>query len=307
MPDSDPTRKGSGPTQQELGAARQESGPARQGLGAARQNPGSARQGSSPARQGLGAARQNLRAFEQLAAQQTPIHRLHPLAKLLATAAFIVAVASFGRYSCLALAPYLFYPFILMALADLPYRILLTRLLVALPFCLFAGISNAILEQEAAITIGNITLSLGMLSLATILLKMYLCVMAALLLVATTPFAELSAQLRRMHVPAAFVLSFEMAYRYIGVLLEEAGSMRTAYALRSGTAKAIELGHMGPFVGQLLLRGLDRAERVYAAMCCRGYSPDFIPVSRQRLAGADFLFMAAVVVPALALRLMAIG
>jgi cobalt/nickel transport system permease protein len=159
--------------------------------------------------------------MENLATGQTAIHRLHPLAKLLSALVFIFFVASFGRYDFAHLAPYLFYPFIMMALAELPYRLLLPRVLIALPFCLFAGISNVIFDKAAAFSVGGVTVSLGVLSLATILLKMYLCVMAALLLVATTPFTELTAQLRRLHAPMVFVMVFEMTFRYIGVLLEE--------------------------------------------------------------------------------------
>ena len=243
-----------------------------------------------------------LRALENLSAGRTVIHRLHPFAKLLTAFVFIVVVASFGRYDFARLAPYLFYPFVMMALAELPYRLLLLRMLIALPFCLFAGISNVIFDRAAAFTVGAVTVSLGMLSLVTILLKMYLCVMAALLLVATTPFTELTAQLRRFHTPAVFVIVFDMTFRYIGVLLEEVYSMTTAYKLRSGNKNALEMRHMGPFVGQLLLRGFDRAERVHAAMRCRGYSLYRIIPARRDIERGDALFLSAVCLPSLLLR-----
>jgi len=244
----------------------------------------------------------NIRALETLAAGQTAIHRLHPLIKLLSAIVYIVLVVSFGRYDFARLAPYLFYPFVMMALAELPYKLLLARVLIALPFCLFAGISNVVFDKAAAFDIGGFTVSLGVLSLATILLKMYLCVMAALLLVATTPFTELAAQLRRLRVPMVFVLIFEMTFRYIGVLLEEVHSMTTAYKLRSGNKKALEMRHMGSFAGQLLLRGFDRAERVHAAMRCRGYSLKHVPSARRRLQYTDALVFAAVCLPSLLLR-----
>jgi len=243
-----------------------------------------------------------LRALENLSAGQTAVHRLHPLIKILSALLFIIFAASFGRYDFIRLAPYLFYPFVMMAIAELPYKLLLSRVLIALPFCLFAGISNVIFDRSAAFTVSGITVSLGVLSLATILLKMYLCVMAALVLVATTPFTELTAELRRIHVPMVFVMIFEMTFRYIGVLLEEVHVMTTAYKLRSGTKKALEMRHMGSFVGQILLRGFDRAERVHAAMRCRGYSLKNIPPARKKLQTADILALAAVCIPAILLR-----
>ena len=219
----------------------------------------------------MGARVFELRVLESLAAGKTAVHRLHPLTKLLSTFTFIVVVVSFGRYDFVRIAPYLFYPFVMMALAELPYKVLLARVLIAAPFCLFAGLSNVIIDRAEAFNVGGISVSLGVVSLATILLKMYLSVMAALLLAATTPFTKLAAQLRRLRVPAVFVMVFEVTFRYIGVLLEEAWSMTIAYRLRSGAKKALDMKHMGSFVGQLLLRGFDRAERVHAAMLCRGH------------------------------------
>ena len=244
----------------------------------------------------LSARVHELRVLETLSAQRTAVHYLHPLVKLLSTFVFIVFVASFGRYDFVRLTPYLFYPFVVTAFAELPYRPLLSRVLIALPFCLFAGISNVILDP---------TVSRGVLSLATILLKMYLCVMAALLLVATTPFTELTAQLRRLHVPMVFVMVFEMTFRYIGVLMEEAYSMTTAYKLRSGNKsnkRALEMRHMGSFVGQLLLRGFDRAERVHAAMRCRGYSLRHLQPPRRQLQFLDVLVLTTTCLSSLLLR-----
>ena len=251
----------------------------------------------------IGARVHELRALDSLASGRTAVHRLHPLVKLLSALIFIVSVASFGPFDFMRLAPYLFYPFIMMALAELPYKLLLLRVLIALPFCLFAGISNAVFIRETAFTVGGISVSLGILSLATILLKMYLCVMAALLLIATTPFTELTAQLRRLHMPVVFVMIFEMTYRYIGVLFEEAHSMALAYRLRSGNKKNLEMRHMGAFIGQLVLRGFDRAERIHAAMCCRGYSLKHVPPARRQLQCSDWLTLAAVGLASVMMRL----
>jgi len=248
-----------------------------------------------------------LRSLENLSAGQTAVHRLHPLTKIVSALTFIVVVISFNRYDIVRLAPYLFYPFVVMALAGLPYKLLLPRLLIALPFCLLAGLSNVIFDRAAAFTVGGVTVSLGALSLATILLKMYLCVMSALMLVATTPFTELAAQLRRLRVPMAFVMVLEMTFRYIGVLLEEVYAMTMAYKLRSGTKRALNMRHTGSFVGQILLRGFDRAERVHAAMLCRGYSLKHIPPARKRFQIPDLLTLAAVCLPSILLRFINFG
>jgi cobalt/nickel transport system permease protein len=250
----------------------------------------------------LSARVHELRALENLSAGKTMIHRLHPLVKIISAFVFIVTVASFGRYEFQRLVPYVFYPFVMMAFAELPYKVLLTRVAIALPFCLFAGISNVIFERETAFTIGGIAVSYGVVSLATILLKMYLCVMAVLILIATTPFTELTAQLRRMRMPMIFVMVFETTFRYISVLLEEVHSMIIAYKLRSGVKKAIDMKHMGTFVGQLVLRGFDRAERVHMAMRCRGYSLNSVPAAPRKLKASDILLLLVVCLPVILLR-----
>ena len=235
-----------------------------------------------------------LYALEQLSAGSTYIHRLHPLAKLLASAVFIITVVSFNRYALGRLIPYIFYPMILMALSETPYAMLFKRFLVALPFCLFAGISNVLFDRTAAFALGGITVSYGAVSLITILFRTYLCVMAVLLLVSVTPLSALTNAMRRLQIPNIFIIMFEMTYRYIGILLNEAHSMNVAYSLRSTGRRGIEMRDMGGFAGQLLIRSFDRADRVYNAMKCRGYALQNLAANSRKLALSDIVFFAAV-------------
>jgi len=241
-----------------------------------------------------------LYALEQLAAGNTCIHRLNPLVKLLTAAIFIITVVSFNRYALGRLIPYIFYPALLMALSETPYTILFKRFLIALPFCLFAGISNIIFDS--ALIIGGLPISRGVISFFSIFFKTYLCVMAILILVSVTRFSEFTNTLRRLRVPSFFIIMFELTYRYIGVLLNEAYSMSIAYFLRSPNRKGIEMRDMGSFAGQLLIHSFDRAERVYNAMKCRGYALGYIPgyalknatQNYRRLTLHDIIFFAVV-------------
>ena len=230
-------------------------------------------------------------ALEYLASGSTCIHRLHPMVKLLASTVFIVTVVSFDKYSLRRLIPYVFYPALLMAFSETPYSMLLKRFFIALPFCLFAGISNVILDRTPVFEIAGIMVSGGVISLFTILFKTYLCVMAVLILVSVTPLSELSGEMRRLRMPGIFVVMFELTYRYIGVLLNEAYSMNIAYSLRSPKGRGIEMRDVGSFAGQLLIRSFDRAERVYNAMKCRGYALQEIPRPHKRLEMKDIVFL----------------
>jgi cobalt/nickel transport system permease protein len=251
----------------------------------------------------LSAGLYEMYALEKLAGGDSCIHRLHPMVKLTTALFFVVAVASFGRYAFGRLLPYLFYPVVLMALSETPYGMLLKRFLVALPFCLFAGGANVFFDRETAFLLLGNPVSFGFLSFATVLLKAWLCVMAALILVSTTRFSELTRGLLRLRVPPVFVMVFEMTYRYVGVLFAEARSMNIAYALRGGNRKGIEMRHMGAFLGQLLLRGFDRAERIYRAMKCRGYaSPPSARGEKRAFTAGDIICAAAVFPPCFLFR-----
>jgi len=246
-------------------------------------------------------------SLEQLSAGNTVVHRLHPMSKLIVTFVFIATVISFGRHDFGRLVPFIFYPTILMALSETPYTMLLKRVLIAIPFCLFIGISNLILEQDTAFKIGTIDVSFGVLSFSVILYRVYLCVMAVLLLVAVTPFIELTAQLRRLKIPNIFTLMFEMTYRYIGVLLAEAVSMRMAYVLRGAKAKGVDIRHAGSFIGCLLLRSFARAERIYSAMKCRGYMIKNTTLARKKFCITDITYCALICVLCLLFRFVDVG
>ncbi|WP_455594524.1 hypothetical protein [Cloacibacillus porcorum] len=76
-------------------------------------------------------------SLEQLAGGGSVIHALDPRAKILGTLFYIAAVVSFGRGELSALAPFVLYPAVALALAGIPGGMIFKRSLVALPFCLF--------------------------------------------------------------------------------------------------------------------------------------------------------------------------
>jgi len=63
-------------------------------------------------------------------------------------------------------------------------------------------------------------------------------------------------------------------YRYLAVLGEEALRMTTARELRGG-GRPLSIRLYGVLIGRLLMRTWDRAERIYLAMCARGFVGNF--------------------------------
>ncbi|MCL1859177.1 MAG: cobalt ECF transporter T component CbiQ [Oscillospiraceae bacterium] len=203
----------------------------------------------------------NISNLEQLAMQKSIIHKIHPMAKLISAIVYIVVVISFSYKNITGLVPFIFYPVILISLANIPYKFLLKRTVIALPFSLMAGISNIIFMPFTD----------GMISFVAVMLKTFLTVFAALILIATTPFTEITHQLNILRIPKILCLLIVMTYRYLSVLMTEAFIMHTAYILRSHKQNGIKLKDIGFFLGQLVLKSFDRAERVYNSMKCRGF------------------------------------
>ena len=232
-----------------------------------------------------------LRRLDELASNSTFIHRVHPLAKLLTMLAFIITLASFPKYEAVGLFPLIIYPVFLLVLGDLPVVYLAKSVLWAMPFAVFIGILNPLFDRQSVL-IGGVVVPGGWLSFATILFRFALSVMAALILISTTPFAQICAALRRLGIPPLFVTQLLFLYRYLYVLIEETARMIQAASLRMGKNKGIPLPAWGSLPGHLLLRTFDRAQRIYYAMLCRGYNGRIYGGRHKRIKPKDIVYMA---------------
>lgn len=63
----------------------------------------------------------DLRLLDDLACKDTVVHRLHPLVKLLTTVIYLIVVVSFDKYEVAGLLPFLFFPVLIINLAELPW------------------------------------------------------------------------------------------------------------------------------------------------------------------------------------------
>jgi cobalt/nickel transport system permease protein len=105
-----------------------------------------------------------------------------------------------------------------------------------------------------------------------LLARSSLCLLAMLLLSATTPVSQMLAILRTLRVPALLVTTLALMHRYLHVLLEESLRMRRARASRTFTTGRRRAWYLSASVaGQLFLRSSARSERIYTAMGARGW------------------------------------
>lgn len=234
----------------------------------------------------------HLGSLDELALRDTAAARLDARAKLLVTLAYVAVVASFGRGELARLAPLALFPAVMLALGDVPLRPILVRLALASPFALGVALFEPVLDRAPAAVVLGVPVSGGWLSFASILARFALSLGAALLLVATTGFDRVAAALRRLGAPRALVVQLLFTWRYLFVLGGEGARMTRARDLRA-PERRMPLALAAQLMGVLLLRALERAQRVHAAMVCRGFDGTFPARRAARFGGPDLAFTLA--------------
>ena len=152
------------------------------------------------------------------------------------------------------------------------------------------GLFNPFFDRAPMLMLGNVPVSGGVISMVTLMLKGVFCLMASFLLIATTSIDALCAALRKLHVPGTLVTLLLLTYRYVGVMTEELAIMTDAYHLRAPGQKGIHISAWGSFLGQLLLRSMDRAQELYNSMLLRGYHDHFHYVEMKPFRMKDALY-----------------
>ncbi len=226
----------------------------------------------------------DLGLMDTLSGKDTPVHRLDPRAKLLTTLIFIITVVSFGKYEISAIIPFFIFPAVMMSLGELPFYYLFRKILIVIPFAFMIGIFNPLIDREILMRIGLFSISGGWISFCSIMVKFILTAGSVLVLIACTGFNSVCMALEKMGAPRIFAVQLLFLYRYIFVLIVEASRMANARALRSFDGKGKGMKVFGYLLGHLLLRTIDRAQRIYLAMLCRGFDGE-IRVNRHLEAG----------------------
>ncbi len=194
---------------------------------------------------------------------------------------------------------------ILATIAKLGFFRLSRTAFFALPFMLAALplVFTRPGESLGTVVLGPIVLTVsaqGLREFATIALKSWISVQAALLLSFTTPFTDLVEALRRLHLPRVMVAIIGFMYRYLAVLTDEATRLARARASRSAEAPGRRSGGpllwrarvTGGMVGSLFLRSYERSERVYAAMLARGFEGEFRSLGGRAIARSEVAWFA---------------
>jgi len=204
-------------------------------------------------------------------------HRLDPRARLLVAAAFSVVVALANRFQ--ALLPAAVGAVMLVILAGLPTGAVTRRLLVVngLVALLWLFLPFTV-RGPSWFHLGPLSVTLeGALYATRITLKSNAIVLVLIVLVSTMPVYTLGRAMRTLWVPRKIVQLFSFTYRYVHVILREYQRLITAARVR-GFRPRTNLHTYRTYallLGMLLVKSYERAERVRAAMLCRGFQGRF--------------------------------
>ena len=231
-----------------------------------------------------------LREMDELAAMHSPIHSLHPLAKLITTIAYILFTVSFGKYDLSGLIVMVLYPVLMFEISGISIKACFYKLRIVLPLVCAVGLLNPVFDRAPLLYVGSVAVSGGAISMITLMLKGIFCLTASFILVATTSMDAICAALRKLHVPNMLVTLLLLTYRYISVMIEEVSVMTTAYKLRAPGQRGLHNSAWGSFLGQLLLRSMDRAGELYSSMQLRGFYGEFWYAGVKPAKAKDYVF-----------------
>jgi cobalt/nickel transport system permease protein len=179
------------------------------------------------------------------------------------------------------------------------------RVRFILPLVLFVAVFLPFVRGGDQIEVGPLSLSAaGLAAFAAVSVKALIGTTSAVLLGATTTFPATLRALESLRVPRLIVLIAGFVYRYLFVVVEEVHRMRAALTARGYQPRSV-LGAaaIGRVATALFLRTHARGERVYLAMLSRGYRGSVPAVDALRFGATDAVFIAAVALTLLPLRL----
>ena len=151
---------------------------------------------------------------------------------------------------------------------------------------------------ETLLSFGNLHYSeQGVFQALRIVLKCNTVMLTFTALISTMEPVVLGHALDKLRVPSKLAHLFLFTLRYLTVLEGEYRQLRQAMTLRQFQPglNVHTLKTFGNLVGMLLVRALDRSERIMDAMVCRGYSGKFYTMRHYVIRMIDVGAMALVI------------
>lgn len=231
------------------------------------------------------------------------VHRLPPQAKVAGAVALVLAIALTPRDALWVFGVDAVVVLAVVAAAGLRPGFVATRLLVVVPFVVFALLVPFVAGGEQVEVLGVAVSREGLLGAVNVLAKATLGATTSIALAATTEVPDLLRGARRLGAPAVLTTIAAFMLRYLDVVVGELQRMRTAMTARGYDARWLwQARPVATSAGALFVRSYERGERVHAAMVARGFDgdvPDLDPAAVSLWQWAQALLPAGVATVAL--------
>lgn len=216
------------------------------------------------------------------------VHDTPAQIKIVASVVTVFLIVATPAEALWAFAAYFIIVRFVIWLAGLEFRRLIPRMVVEIPFLVFA-LMMPLFGTAPKIEVGPLLLSEpGMWAAWALVAKATLGVLISITLSATTSITEIVTGLNRLHVPDLFVSILTSMVRYLNVVAEESGRMSRARAARGLAGRGPSTWPvLSQSLGSLFLRSYERGERVHLAMMSRGYQGRMPELSEPRAADAS--------------------
>lgn len=195
-----------------------------------------------------------------------------------------------------------------VALARIPPRVVWRRgRIVLAPVLAVAAVVPLVRTGGAAHALGPFTVhEAGLEVLAGVAAKATLGTASAVVFACTTTMPAALRGLEALRVPRAFVLIAGLTHRYLFVVVGEVGRLRLALAARAYRPRhALQAAALGRAATSVFLRSHARGERVHRAMLARGFAGSMPALEPLRFTRADTLFVLALALLLLPVRVVA--
>ena len=200
------------------------------------------------------------------------VHRAAGHVKLLALVGFMLVVVSTPRAWYAVFGGYLLVLAVVIAWSRVPPTYLLKRLVIEVPFLLFALLMPFVATGPTVEVLGLELSRPGLLAAWGLVAKGTLGVLASLTFAATTEPDEILRGMQRLHLPDLLVQIMGLMIRYLDVVTAELRRMLTGMRSRGFDPRSPRHWPvLARGLGSLFIRSYERGERVHLAMLSRGY------------------------------------
>ena len=217
-------------------------------------------------------------------------------ALILVWSLFVLFVLTLGKYDFSGVVAYAAFPLFVIIVSKMPLRTIFRRLALLSPFIVMIAAANPFFDRRPLFSIGEITLTAGMVSGLVIVGKSLVLITAIITLSMIVPFYRLCDALRGFRVPDVFITQLVLLYRYSFLLFEEAMALQKARNMRSFGGNGKEFFTTAKMLGSLLLRTNERGERIYRGMLARGFNGTVHHAGDDPFRVKDILFMSGSVI-----------